>query len=652
VFANFTTGLLFLFSFMYDEAGQRQIDLPTNISSTNSTQDEIEIVNRPLFDSDPNTEVSNITSDTNIDNNVELNEDPEQSNPSSEQVDETIGRKQPNVVIILADDMGTGDIPSYWGEGSVNMTNIGDMVSKGVLFTDAHSTPLCAPSRYMLLSGNYQHQGRNPWGTWNLGSFNQFRQGQSTFAQVLRDEANYHTAMMGKWHLGGVVPPLGRATDARLDRLLQHESHDWTLPLGEGPQDVGFDSSLISAAGVQNSPYSFIRDGIMDIEAVNNTYYWKKGTYSMPKGKSKIKKRGDGSPQWDSTAYNQILVEETIRFIDHHSATRSYDPFLAYVALGAVHGPHSPPDQYLDESTIAGKYDSPHLDLLGEVDKVVGSIVSAIEERGLANDTILIFTSDNGGLGKSKDFGHFPSGPLQGQKGSVYEGGHRVPLIIRWDNTFPTGVNRTHLVGLNDIFATLCELAGIDVPHGQALDSKSFANYIKTNNSDGLRQSLGIWRYVKTSLQSEALRRNKLKLIRSGPDDSSVELYNLENDIGETVDLSSDAAYEMIKNDMLDELKKIGPCSAAYKEDNPGEFAVSGESTLQMCDWFIERPSRCSNYVEGREHCPSSCKNSKFSIEGEEKKKSCKWFESNNKRCNKHPEGRLNCPNACFKGFC
>merc|ERR1719223_1435416 len=237
--------------------------------------------------------------------------------------------------------------------------------------------------------------------------------------------------MMGKWHLGGVVPPLGIAPSATLDKLLKHESHDWTLPLGGGPQDTGFDSSLISTAGIQNAPYSFIRDGIMDIEAVNNTYYWKKGSYSMPRGISKIKRRGDGSPNWDSTAYNQILVDETISFIDRHLEMRSDDPFLAYVALGAVHGPHSPPDKYLDNSTIAGKYKSHHLDLLAEVDKVVGSVVSAIEERGLANNTIIIFTSDNGGLGKSKDYGHFPSGPLQGQKGSIYEGGHQVPLIIR-----------------------------------------------------------------------------------------------------------------------------------------------------------------------------------------------------------------------------
>ena len=111
---------------------------------------------------------------------------------------------KPNIVIILADDLGTGDVPGYWNSGKVDMPNVEDLIRKGTIFTDAHSTPLCAPSRYMLLSGNYPFRGRLPFGTWTLNNIgSQFRPKQRSIARTLSKYANYHTAVMGKWHLGG-----------------------------------------------------------------------------------------------------------------------------------------------------------------------------------------------------------------------------------------------------------------------------------------------------------------------------------------------------------------------------------------------------------------------------------------------------------------
>jgi len=112
-------------------------------------------------------------------------------------------KKRPNILLILADDIGQGDIPAYFNTSVVSMPNVDALMEKGVMFTDTHSTPLCAPSRYILLSGNYQHRGRNAKGTWSINEgFNQFRGNQKSIAQVLRDDAGYHTAMFGKWHLG------------------------------------------------------------------------------------------------------------------------------------------------------------------------------------------------------------------------------------------------------------------------------------------------------------------------------------------------------------------------------------------------------------------------------------------------------------------
>jgi arylsulfatase A-like enzyme len=519
--------------------------------------------------------------------------------------DDFMGFKRPNILLILADDVGTGDIPSYWGTGKVKMPNIDDLVAKGIMFTDAHSTPLCAPSRYILLSGNYQHRGTNRGGTWTVGSDSQFKSDQQSVAQVLRDGGNYHTAMYGKWHLGGMVPPNGiRPSASYYEDLLRNEGHNWTLPLGQGPQDIGFDSSLITIGGIQSPPYVFLRDGYITTQVANVTY-WDVGTYPMRQGMSMIRTAGEGAPGWDSTAYNMILVNETVNFLDDHLSTRAADPFFAYVALGSVHIPHSPPYFYLDDTAVAGKHETSHMDLLGEMDKVVMSLVEALKERQLLKDTIIVFTSDNGGLASSKDYNHMPSGPLRDNKGSIYEGGHRVPLVMRWDGTFPSGTNRTQLVGLNDLFSTLCEFARVEIPQLQAQDSVSFANYIQSGNTEGLRQYLCTWKY--NDADEAAIRKSNFKLIRKSSQD--VELYDLENDLSESNDISSDPAHQEMIREMLTVLSSI------ELEDPPPRhcsgqdtFNVEGLSTKMCCKWARRKQKRrCKDFPEVRENCPLLC---------------------------------------------
>ncbi len=168
---------------------------------------------------------------------------------------------------------------------------------------------------------------------------------------------------------------------------------------------------------------------------MDDIIFWDKGNYSAALGQSYIKTSGEGESEWDSTAYNMKLVNETEDFLDAHMLSRPDDPFFAYVALGSAHIPHSPPDEYIDGTKVAGEYGNGHLDILYEMDKVVGSLVGALESRNLANDTIVVFTSDNGGLGakhsNSSELGHQSNGPLRGMKGDIYEGGTRIPLIMR-----------------------------------------------------------------------------------------------------------------------------------------------------------------------------------------------------------------------------
>jgi len=409
--------------------------------------------------------------------------------------------------------------------------------------------------------------------------------------------------MAGKWHLGLGLP----SGNFHYTHLLSKTGANWTESVKDGPNDIGFDESFYTSGGIQEEPYAFFRNGVLVTEP-SNVVFWPEGEYEMERGMSAIRSSGEGDKDWDSTAYNMIVVNETKAFLDNHMATKAEEPFFAYVALGAVHKPHSPPDHYMDGSPVAGEYSSPHLDLLLEMDKVVGTLVTDIEGRGLADDTIIIFASDNGGL-------NVLDAPrvLRGSKGSTYEGGHRVPLTFRYDGHFPKGENRTsQFVGLNDMFATLAEIAEAPVPEKSAQDSVSFAKYIESEeNTGGLREYIGVWNYGKfgesyQQLKSESLRYQNLKLIQHYNPARGADLYDLDNDLGETTSISQNEEYQTILNIMRDKLNRLGPCP----RDDPEPFYLSSgfhKGRETECEWFKSDTSRCSAYFEGEIHCNSIC---------------------------------------------
>jgi len=341
---------------------------------------------------------------------------------------------------------------------------------------------------------------------------------------------------------------------------------------------------------------------------------------------------------WDSAAYNMIVVNETISFIDNHLENRADNPFFAYVALGAAHLPHSPPLTYLDGSRVKWKYQTRHLETLLEMDKAVGSLITKIEEEGLANNTVIIFTSDNGGLVESDLVSaHRTSGPMRGKKTDIWEGGHRIPLMIRYDGIFPQNEERNHLVGLNDIYRTVMDIVGIDkIPYGSAQDSVSFANYIASGtNTNGLRQHIGTWAYdFFAKMNAQAVRHGNMKLIHN-IEKSAYELYDLDNDLSETIDLSQDVRYIELMHGMYEKLIELGPCP----DDIKGTFSLSkrresGEDDPDekvSCKWFsIQTTLRCKMHIEGELLCNSVCGR-------QENKNACEVIRSGPPMCTDSP---------------
>lgn len=547
--------------------------------------------------------------------------------PSSPKEEEKV--KKPNILLILADDVGQGDLPYYWNSSLVDMPNIDNLHEKGVTFIDAHSTPNCAPSRYMILSGNYIWRSVIPNGKWELNNANEnsFTPYQKSIAQTLRDDGGYKTGMYGKWHMGGGVQ---RPEGSKINRkkILTDPAHDWSGQLIQGPHTIGFDRSLITISGIQNQPYAYFRDGFLDIDPAV-AKLWKTGSYEMPHGTSEIPPRmsGEGAKDWDSSAYNMIIVNETMDFINNHLKDDSDDPFFAYLALSAVHHPHTPPNAYIDGSKIKDLYQTRHMDMLHEMDKAVGSLVTLIEEKGIANDTIIIFASDNGGLDSDRNlwqtgsnfFGHRSSGGLRGSKGSIYEGGHTVPLIVRYDNHFPQGEERKQLVGLTDIYATICDLVGIPVPYLSAEDSISFADYFNSDGSsiDSHRKELAMLHFAtKQGWTMQAFRDENFKLVHHRPL-NTFELYDLNSDRAEKINLYVDenGEYSELLAELYAKLIQAGPCPLNKK----GTFTLSGPgedsgSTVD-CKWFEQSTSsRCGKYIEGRLHCHSICATTRFQM--------------------------------------
>jgi arylsulfatase A-like enzyme len=435
------------------------------------------------------------------------------------------GDQRPNVVLILADDLGAGDIGAYHGatreRSKIPTPRMDALASEGMRFDDAHSpSAVCTPTRYGILCGRYAWRTRLRSWVLNGNSRALIEPGRATIASAL-GEAGYRTACVGKWHLGlGTFDPESPGA-----------TPNYSEPIDFGPREVGFDEVFIVPASLDMPPYVFIEgDRVrspLDAHTEGSTRRWSGG--------GGFWRAGPMSADFDFYACLPRMTDRAVEFV--RNAAEGDAPFFLYMPLTAPHTPWMPTDEFRGVSA-AGWYG----DFVAQVDHSVGQVLDALEDEGVAGDTIVILASDNGAHWRPADlktFGHDSHLGRRGMKADIYEAGHRVPLIVRWPGRVAPGSRSDALVGLNDLFATLCEAAGAD---GDGPDSESFLGVLE--GEAGGRDSLvhhsgdgmfairaGEWKLIE-GLGSGGFTRPRRE------EEQGVRLYNLARDPGETEDVS------------------------------------------------------------------------------------------------------------------
>jgi arylsulfatase A-like enzyme len=383
----------------------------------------------------------------------------------------------PNIVLILADDLGYGDPGCNNPKSKVPMPNVNAVAATGVRFTDAHSpSAVCTPTRYGILTGRYA------WRTWLkrgvVGGYTPplLEPGRVTVASLLRSRG-YATGLFGKWHLGlgwtrmNGFTPTWQDAEKHLRGSWQDADPktglhaDFTKPVHGGPLDHGFDDAFFTAAcSTIDGPFVFIDKNLTS--AVPNRQVSE--FYDMTKGEEGSPRQGWIAPGFKLEDVDFHFTKKAIAFMERSRADTPGKPFFVSLCLSAPHTPWLPPD------LVKGKsLDGPRGDLIMLADWCVGQITGALDRLGVSENTLLVFTSDNGPHPGTN--GHKSEGPLRGLKSQIWEGGHRVPFVARWPKRIKPGTVSGEPVCLTDLLATFARIAGASLPAEAGPDSYDIA---------------------------------------------------------------------------------------------------------------------------------------------------------------------------------
>ena len=425
------------------------------------------------------------------------------------------GGKKPNIVYVLCDDLGYGDVHCLNPQrGKIATPHMDRLAEQGMTFTDAHSgSSVCTPTRYGILTGRYCWRTRLQHFVLEGYSPPLIAADRLTVPALLRRHG-YVTAAFGKWHLGMQMP-----------------ARTAVGPIGEGPLTRGFDSFFGISASLDMPPFAFIE----------NDHFTQAPTATKQWGRS-----GPAAPDFEAVDVLPTLVNKTRAFIGEHA--RSQAPFFVYLALTSPHTPLVPTTEWQGKSGL-GAYG----DFVMETDWALGEVLAALDENGVADNTLVVFTSDNGcapyiGAQQLEQQGHFPSAQFRGYKADIWDGGHRIPFIARWPGKVKAGTQSDQLICLTDLLATCAAIVGATLPDGAGEDSVNILPALTGKADRALREAV-----VHHSIDGKfAIRQGpwKVELCAgsggwSNPKDNAaglppIQLYDMRQDAGEGTNLQAE----------------------------------------------------------------------------------------------------------------
>jgi len=440
----------------------------------------------------------------------------------------------PNIVVILADDMGIGDVSCLNKESKIPTPNIDRLAARGIAFTDAHSgSALCTPTRYGILTGQYSWRTRLKRGvTWGF-SPHLIDPQRMTVASLLKANG-YNTACIGKWHLGmDMSTKSGEAIGADGANPGVREfiaDIDYRKPIQNGPNAVGFDYFFGISASLDMHPYIYIENERFVGECTTEKDFTFRKTISGP-----------AEPDFEDI---DVMPELTRRTVDYIESQSKDEPFFVYMPLTAPHIPVSPSKPFQGRNELG-----PYGDFVMEVDGTVGRVLNALERKGFSDNTLVIFTADNGaahyvGAAEMIEQGHYPSYLYRGYKADIYEGGHRVPFVAQWPGKIESGAVSDEIICLTDLLATCAAIVGTKIPADAGEDSYNVLPALLGETTKGPIREATVHHSMRGTF---AIRQGKWKLVldsASGgyatlsstpdPDFPPVQLYDLESDIAES----------------------------------------------------------------------------------------------------------------------
>lgn len=470
---------------------------------------------------------------------------------------------KPNIVILYADDMGYGDLGVQNSESRIPTPNLDRLARQGTRFTDAHSSSgICTPSRYALLQGRYH------WRKFH-GIVNSFEESvlddqKQTLAELLKGHG-YRTACIGKWHLGWnwkAIQRPGVKPDPK--KGYAPEDFDWSRAIPDGPLDHGFDYYF--GDDVPNfPPYAWIENDRVVTEPTVGL--------STPKQTAEGAWEARPGPSVEGWDFWDVMPQITQRAVDWVLQQTAEKPFFLYVPFTSPHAPIVPSEGFLGSSQANG-----FGDFMVQTDAAVGRILKALEEKGLSDNTWVIFSSDNGpevyAYARIKNHGHSSMGPLRGLKRDLYEGGHRVPMLMRWPGRIPADRTSDGLISQIDLYATIAAALDLEVLEGNAEDSIDQSPLvfgtggsnrdllIHNTNPKGYAIRQGSWVLIDSESGSISKVPDWFNELRGYREDGLAgELYRLDFDLGqrENLFLSEKSRVDAMRQELKrvrDDLRK------------------------------------------------------------------------------------------------